>query len=54
MFVLFKDVRTLIRRLKNIEDVIVLPWNHLDIIHSKHADKWLNERIINSLNKYSF
>lgn len=53
ILLLFQDTKILIRYLKNIQDVIVLPWNHLDLIHSKHADKWLNDRIINSMNKYT-
>uniref|UniRef100_A0A336M5V1 Lipase n=1 Tax=Culicoides sonorensis TaxID=179676 RepID=A0A336M5V1_CULSO len=46
------DVKILINHIKNIEGIIKLPWNHLDVIHSKNADKWINSPVINSMNKY--
>uniref|UniRef100_A0A336MD17 Lipase n=1 Tax=Culicoides sonorensis TaxID=179676 RepID=A0A336MD17_CULSO len=46
------DVRYLISRLRNIQNVFEIPWNHLDLFVGRNSDQWLHQRIINSLNKY--
>ncbi|XP_063697754.1 lipase 1-like [Culicoides brevitarsis] len=48
------DIKSLIPEIRNLKGVIGLPWNHMDLVHSKNADKWLHRPIIDSLNDNNF
>uniref|UniRef100_A0A336M082 Lipase n=1 Tax=Culicoides sonorensis TaxID=179676 RepID=A0A336M082_CULSO len=45
------DIKQIMKKLPNVQEVIRLPWNHGDIILGKDSDK-LHSRIIKSMLKY--
>lgn len=45
-----QGVKELIAKLKNIKSVTVLPWNHLDFLYGKDANKLIYEKIAGFIN----